>query len=793
MQNWIRAFWSTLPLISAFFLLQLGIQWLFIWQLDESFSLEKSSIAILQNVLLYCFFWVITASICRIFPNKTKRIQWSFYGVFSLFLLGSIACDQYYLHAHEVLDESILLFDSKEIWIILDLQHRISIGGLLLFVSCLVVPALLIRFIQSLLGQESPVRFKWCLPMILVAFVSFLFVSFPITQTNRFSYFLGKLTQHALHPSENLAELRISPTDFKDIPSAFYNGGKPVNPLFPCLNELDESSHLAPFLTKTSHGKPPNICIIIVESMSSDLFGARGTNTGVLMPFLDSLSKASLYFPNTFSTYQRTHNVLPAVLASVPNTVNGNVFQQIQFPRHYSLFNLLRDDYDNRFHCGVPYDYLNMSGFMQQYPGVKLLKKWDKSRQFHKDSLGSTWGFPDEDLLAQGQASVQQRSSDSKPLFQVFLTISSHDPFVYSNKEAWSNFVRRRALSIPNPKLRKLVKQQAMEFGSFSYVDSCLNDFFQKERLQNTDYKNTIYILTGDHGTELYRRNALSKYSVPLLIFSPLLKRPFQSNAVVSHNDIAPTLLRYLHTIYHVSIPSSVPFVGKDLRFDQRTVMDRQLLFTTNKLRTTDLMDRTLVYLQHQLYRMDDKLDLHASKNKTKTDYFKRILYQFQRLSQYTIIQNHLVDSLSFHQWVGTNLHARTFAQSQHSKLTLKKKMTFVGATACRWKKGILRIELEATVNALRKHSNELLPLLLIQTKKTHYYSKRWTLNQKVRPQIMNYDPNRKCATVRYSLEFDPKTIQQEVKNGEFFIYLLDEKRIQATFNQVHLRFKKVW
>ena len=793
MQNWTRAFWSILPLISAFFLLQVGIQLLFIWQLSGSISLEKLFSALAQNALLYCFFWTFSAAFSRVFSTHEKRVNRSFYVFFCLFLIGSIACDQYFLRAHEALDETILLFDWKEFWIILDLKHRLSIGVILGLLASLVLPELVIRAFRPLLGSTPPIRFNWWLPMIFAVSISFFLLSFPLTSKNRFAYFLGRLTHHVIQPSENLAALRISPTDFKDVPSAFYNGGKPINQLYPCLNLLSEKSHLAPFLAKTSHGKPPNICIIIVESMSSDLFGARGENTGILMPFLDSLSKSSLYFPNTFSTYQRTHNVLPAVLASVPNTVNGNVFQQIQFPRHYSLFNLLRSTYDCRFHCGVPYDYLNMSGFMQQYPGVKLLKQWDKSRQIHKDELGSTWGYPDEDLLGQGQSSVQQRKPDSKGLFQVFLTISSHDPFVYSNKEAWTNFVRKRARTIRNPQLKNLVNQQAMEFGSFAYVDSCLKDYFQKERVLNTDYNNTIYIVTGDHGTELYRRNALSKYSVPLLIFSPLLKRPFQSNAVVSHNDIAPSLLSYLRETYNVSVPSEVPFVGRELRIDPRAVMDRQLLFTTNKLRTTDLMDHALVYLGNQLFRVDDQLNLHVVKNSRKKDNYKRILYQFQRLSQYALIQNHLVDSLSYQQWVGSNLNAKMYAQVQHSVLPLKHKMNFIGATSCRWKQGILRVELEAKVNQLRENSNEQLPLLMIQTKKTHYFSTRWTLNQKVRPQILSYDAKRKSATIRYSLEFDPKTIQQELKNGDFFVYLFDEKHLLPKIEKVLLRFKKVW
>ena len=111
MQNWTRAFWSILPLISAFFLLQVGIQLLFIWQLSGSISLEKLFSALAQNALLYGFFWTFSAAVSRVFSTHEKRVNRSFYVSFCFFLIGSIACDQYFLRAHEALDETILLFD----------------------------------------------------------------------------------------------------------------------------------------------------------------------------------------------------------------------------------------------------------------------------------------------------------------------------------------------------------------------------------------------------------------------------------------------------------------------------------------------------------------------------------------------------------------------------------------------------------------------------------------------------------------------------------------------------------
>ena len=70
--------------------------------------------------------------------------------------------------------------------------------------------------------------------------------------------------------------------------------------------------------------KKPNIIIFIIESMGREYWGELNKNRNIknfksFTPFLDSLSKHSLIFPNAFATSRKSIHAMPSVLAGVPS------------------------------------------------------------------------------------------------------------------------------------------------------------------------------------------------------------------------------------------------------------------------------------------------------------------------------------------------------------------------------------------------------------------------------------------------------------------------------------------
>ena len=786
MQKWLDRFGQLFPLFLCFIILFLAVNCAFLLQYRTPHFTEALFFSISSIISGLAMFLICGAIILYLCPDSwIKWFKRAYFLMLLLILFGTVLCDQYLLFSHERLDESFFLFDWEEIWMIADPANRFTWSLAIGMILIVILPIGLNWFFNKV-----SIRRTWILILLSGSLIlGFLPSSSEVEKLieNRFLFFV-KRSLNSYFNSEKLSKSSIK--NFTNLSPEFYGGHDPIDPRLPLAHRISEPSILSDFLKKTVDGKPPNIKIIIVESMSSDLFGQRGQNTGVLMPFMDSLSKQSLYFPNGFSTSQRTHNVLPAVLASVPNTIDGNVFQQLPFPRHYSVFNLLRKHYHTQFYCGVRLEYLNMVGLMSHYNVNYLSKHWNKNFQKHKEKVGSAWGFPDEDLFKQGQYDDSCRFNElKKPTFKVFLTISSHDPFIYPNKAKWEKEVLKKASAIKDKKLRYLIHAQASNFGSFSYVDSTLQRFFEVEK-QRSEYNSTIYIITGDHGTELYRRNSLSKYNVPILVYSPLLKKTATSQAVVSHNDIAPTILNYLKTSYKLALPDTIPFVGRELKYERFFNPNRSIVFTTNKLKTTDLINENLVYINGQLKIVDSLLEIKPIRTeiKKKVKKIKRQLKEYQAFSNYTILQNKIIDSLSYLKWTGDRSRFILKKSENLQKISSNSQMIYLTSHKIPSKKS-LKIELIASLWSKDKTAINYTPTLVIQSRKSKYLSFKWTVNKQIKCHFSETFKAKSMNQVVYNIEFNPKDISKFKNVKNLHLYFLNEGGKLIKFNNLKLNF----
>ena len=784
MKNWVVYFGTLFPMFASFICCFFLVQLAFIIQLNPP-SWTTSILVSLSFLLLGMgLIWGLVASIFFFSPVRThKALHFIFFALLYLGLLGTVICDQYVLITHERLDDAFFLFDWNEIWMIADPLHRITVPIFIGIVLLVFLPFVIYKLLRT---RSIPTH--WLFTILLLGSL-FRLLPYPSAlkrvAENRFVYFLHKGVHYALS-SHNTN--KISLNDIHSIDSSLVGGHIPVDPRYPLAHCIQNESILARLLKRTSTNKPPHIKIIIVESMSADLFGQRGKNTGNLMPFMDSLAKCSLYFPNGFSTYQRTHNVLPAILASVPNTVDGNVFQQLPFPRHYSLFNLLQGSYFTQFYCGVPLEYLNMIGLMSHYRTNYHVKKWNPSLIKHKNAIGNSWGFPDEDLFKQAQFDDSTRFKQlDKSSFKVFLTISSHDPYIYPNKAKWERVVREKAKQIKDHKLQGMVQRQASSFGSFAYVDSTLQAFFDKES-KTEAYKNTVYLITGDHGSELYSRNLLSKYNIPLVIYSPLLKKAKTSQAIISHNDIAPTLLNYLKKAYRLSLPDTVSFIGRELSVSGQFNPNRTLVFTTNKLKSTELYSNGSAWLAGACYRVDSTLELRKIKHPATADWIKKQLPLYQTFSRYTNVQNNLVDSISYAKWVGNHDLFLLDKKIHYTHLKSTGQMTYLGKYQIKNATKSHRVEVKIMQFLSNRGSLKKCPTLFLHTRKNKFLSPKWTVFKNIKGRIDGPIKRNQWNEVIYSIEFTPKDLSYWKQGGSIFLYVRKEGTSTVVTKNIYVR-----
>lgn len=748
--------------------------------IERDTSLQVNWFGLLFDVWLALGVWFFTATLNFLFSSWKKWPIHLLPAIIGLLVVFScVALDQYYLTMFQPLDESFFFFSFEELMMIIGLKERFSVT---MIVSLLVIFALFFIlstwFRKQLFFKKKQTTFLFYLSFVACLSLPFSHLKFDNDlakeglANNRLILFLDHSIRYGLTPESDVKT--IFPRDFKQLDVSFYSNSI-ENPLFPLWHKLPSKSTLDPYFNKTSNGKAPNVVFIIVESLSSDLCGERAYKTGHIMPFIDDLSKKSLYFPNTFSTSQRTHNVLPATLSSVPNVMDGNIFQQIEFPNHWSLIRLLNKTYKTRFFCGVYLEYLNMRGFMNYQKADYLVDDWSAEAIAHKQEVGSPWGYPDEDLFKQSFVNLPEENKE--PLFDVFLTISTHDPYLYTDKIKYTRIVEQKSKSIKNAEIRSLFTKNADKFGSFAYTDAKLREYFESWK-NRKDFKNTIFIITGDHGTELYTPNKLTKYNVPIIIYSPLLKEGKMSKSIVSHLDITPSIYHFLRINYNKNLPASVPFVGRELIIDSLFNTNRKLVFTTNKLKTCEMFYNGFVYLENTLFSVNEDFEIAEESNIFLKNKLKKQLELYQLFSHYTIRQNHLVPPKEHAYWFNiqhwkekTRLHSKIEKGHSADKCIPLGTYNFSRKTD-----NSLRIQLLAELHCESPDDLNTLADLVVSSKPIKWLDNRVILFKAIRPAFVEkFKPHAKNK-IAYTIECNGLNKSKLRKKNELFFTLYNVK-----------------
>lgn len=112
---------------------------------------------------------------------------------------------------------------------------------------------------------------------------------------------------------------------------------------------------------------------------------------------------------------------------------------------------------------------------------------------------------------------------------------------------------------------------------------------FMNEYRKRADFANTIFIITGDHRMpEIPMSTKIDRYHVPMIVYSPLLKRTARFSSVSSHFDLPPTLLAFLKNNYKIKLPGINSWIGEGLDTSRNFRNLHRIPLIQNK---TDIID----------------------------------------------------------------------------------------------------------------------------------------------------------------------------------------------------------
>ncbi len=311
-----------------------------------------------------------------------------------------------------------------------------------------------------------------------------------------------------------------------------------------------------------SRNPPPNILLIVVDTLRADRLGATGNPRG-LTPFIDSLAARGYVFRNAYATSSWTNPSVASILTSRFQSQHGIVvFESVLSDSELTLPEVLKQH-------GYATGFFSANGLIAKKFG--FAQGYDEYRSLLVRK-GEGWGRPgiperaariNQDALSW----LDRLSQTPGPRAPVFLHMHYMEPhFPYAPRpEALDHIADGRARPDVNDAntsavFGHLIPLKPQVLGNLQDVydaevlslDTELRTFFTAlEQRHFLDH--AIVIITADHGEEFMEHEHLGHENtlfeevvrVPLLMLVPGHTQRTDVDQTVSLIDIAPTLVEF--------------------------------------------------------------------------------------------------------------------------------------------------------------------------------------------------------------------------------------------------------
>nr|WP_321486486.1 sulfatase-like hydrolase/transferase [uncultured Draconibacterium sp.] len=403
----------------------------------------------------------------------------------------------------------------------------------------------------------------------------------------------------------------------------------------------------------------PNIVFIIVESLGR-AYSGEGAYLGSFTPFLDSLMDKSLYWENNLSTSGRTFEVLPSTLASVPFGDRGFTELAEDMPDHLSLISILKTqaNYTSSFTYGGEAHFDNMDIFLNRQGIDKIIDNTNFGTGYKKmppsATSGFSWGFGDKEIFRRYIDEIKADNTAS-PRMDVILTLAIHSPFVVANQDYYiSKFNERLEKLELSEKTKNFNRNYQQQFSTVLYFDDALRYFFSEFK-KLPSFNNTIFVITGDHRMpEVPISTQLDRFHVPLVIYSPMIKKPAKFSSLVTHFDITPSLLAMLDADSIISRPKAAAWIGHGLDDEEDFRVANAYPLMRNKNEILDYIDDERMLANKVIYQVYENMNIETVDEPDKEKELEAKLNNFLLKNKHACKNNKLIpDSLKVYTYKG--------------------------------------------------------------------------------------------------------------------------------------------
>ncbi|WP_346854733.1 LTA synthase family protein [uncultured Draconibacterium sp.] len=587
------------------------------------------------------------------FSQKSAKV---FFVSISLFLvLGYVLLLQYFSTALIPLGADLFGYSIQEIKFTIETSGEFRIFPVLIGIAYVVY--VLRVFKKHVYFKLKPLTMAL---LVLGMFVSFLPLRFlqvnPSHYENEFSMFVAenKLGFFSESVVNSLLKKEVSndqPFTFKEhVVTAEGNPFVYLDSEYPFLHKETTPDILSNYFDLGE--TPPNIVFLLTESLGR-AYSGENAYLGSYTPFLDSIAQHSLYWENCLSTSGRTFQVLPSILASLPFGKHGFNEMGEAMPDHLSIITILKKEagYKSSFIYGSEAEFDNMDVFLERQGIDQIIDTRSFDDTYTKlpgNESGFTWGYGDKDIFRRYIQKLSAEVDSASANLDVLLTLAMHPPFNVPNQEYYNNKFEKylEELKITD-KQKEYNRSYVKQFASILYFDESLRYFFNEIK-KLPSFTNTIFIITGDHRMpEIPISTQIDRFHVPLIVYSPMLKKAEKFSSVVTHFDITPSLLAMLDGKGYISRPPAASWLGHGLdnSVEYRCLNSYALMRNKNEL--LDLVEGENFLANNSVYDLYPNLYIEPIRNSDLQSELKAELNNFIRKNNFACENNRLIpDSL---------------------------------------------------------------------------------------------------------------------------------------------------
>ncbi|MEL7833452.1 sulfatase-like hydrolase/transferase [Fodinibius sp. N2] len=410
---------------------------------------------------------------------------------------------------------------------------------------------------------------------------------------------------------------------------------------YPLLRDANyEDDTLGPFFEEFD--RSPNVVFLLVESLGGEFVGPSGQWTG-FAPYLDSLSQQSLYWENGLSLSGRTFGMVPSLLGSLPFGNHGFMELGPNYPGHQSIISILNQrGYYTAFYSG--YDtYFDGLDFFLDYQQTDFVLNKEKLRELLPEAARTSnyWGVDDKTMLDFSASLLD--TAQAFPRLEIYHTLQSHSPFNVPNSQKYEQEFHKRINELDlSAERRNAFQRYRAELTTLLFADQAVEEFMKSYR-RHSEFENTIFVITGDHWLiPVPQTSAISRYHVPIMIYSPKLKEAAHFKSVNTHAEVMPSLLALLDQNTAMQMPGSVHWMGGMMDTARHFRSTQSAPLMRNKNQISDYLYKDHYLYGDELFKLSDGLRLIPQDSSSAKNQLQKKLNEFKSINKYVVEQNRL-------------------------------------------------------------------------------------------------------------------------------------------------------